>query len=408
VEPRLNVLLAKCQGDFFVRREKSVHKVNLPLGTRDEFGIRARRKTKLINLIEEELQARHYMKVATPLLEYQEVFADFDLKQLRTYQLLDHNNETVVLRPDLTLPIARFLSANNLKLPQKFYYVGDHFKIAPPLSGRYNQLTQAGVEMVGYASNKAECECLLLINRLSHCLRLNKIQLELGDARFADSVLAAITSNEKLKTQIKEALYQKNLPHYQQLIAPFASQAVAPFLKIWPRLFGSFEQVYQQLTAVELPDAANEIFHEITQFAVWAQKLPDQQIMLDLSTAPPQAYYTGLTFKVFMQDIPDYLFSGGRYDKLLKNFQAQLEPAVGMGIDIDLLVDQKTLITTDEKHDLLFFEPEQLAQVAKICQTYPELELSLADDLRHAQRNARNSQVKLYRLTAKGELEDAT
>ncbi|MCI1699865.1 ATP phosphoribosyltransferase regulatory subunit [Liquorilactobacillus nagelii] len=385
-----------------------MHKVNLPLGTRDEFGIRARRKTKVISLIEQELQARDYMKVSTPLLEYQEVFADFDLKQLRTYQLLDHNNETVVLRPDLTLPIARFLSANNLKLPQKFYYVGDHFKIAPLLSGRYNQLTQAGVEMVGYGSSKAECECLLLINRLSNCLHLNDIQVELGDARFVDAVLASITSNEKLSKKIKQALYQKNLPVYQQLIKRFEADSVMPFLKIWPRLFGSFTAVSQQLNKVELPTAAKQIFAETTQFASWAQRLPNQQIMLDLSTAPPQDYYTGLTFKVFMKNISDYLFSGGRYDQLLKNFQSQLEPAVGMGIDIDLLVDLETLITRNKKHDLLFFEPDQLATVAQIFQKYPELELSLADDLRHAQRNARNLQVKLYRLNAKGELEDVT
>lgn len=385
-----------------------MHKVNLPLGTRDEFGKQAQQKTQLINLIETELQQRHYMKVTTPLLEYQEVFADFDLKQMQTYQLLDNNNETVVLRPDLTLPIARFLSTNNLKLPQKFYYVGDRFKIAPPLSGRYNQLTQAGIEIVGYESAKAECECLLLINRLSRHLIRGKIQLELGDARFIDSVLDQLTSDQQLKEKIKQALYQKNLPLYQQLVKGYVDRPVYEFLKIWPRLFGDYQLIRQKVTTVGLTGKARQVFEEIMQFADWASQMPNQQVTVDLSAAPPQNYYTGLTFKGFMQDISDYLFSGGRYDQLLQNFQSQPEPAVGMGIDIDLLVEEAAIPSGETKHDLLFFEPDQLAWVSQICEQCPELELSLSTDLRHAQRNARNSGVKLYVINKQGELEDAT
>lgn len=385
-----------------------MHKVNLPLGTRDEFGKRAQRKTQLIDLIETELQQRNYMKVTTPVLEYQEVFADFDLKQMQTYQLLDNNNETVVLRPDLTLPIARFLSTNNLKLPQKFYYVGDRFKIAPPLSGRYNQQTQAGIEIVGYASAKAECECLLLINRLSRRLLQGKIQLELGDARFIDTILNELSSNQALKQAIKAALYQKNLPHYLQLISRFIEQPIFKFLKIWPRLFGDYQEVQAQVLKVGLSGQARELFEKIMQFADWTSQLPNQQVTVDLSSAPPQEYYTGLTFKGFMQDISDYLFSGGRYDQLLQNFQSQPEPAVGMGIDIDRLVDEAVISANSHKHDLLFFEPAQLALVSQICEQYPELELSLSLDLRHAQRNAQSLGVKLYRLNAQGDLEDAT
>ncbi|WP_281164308.1 ATP phosphoribosyltransferase regulatory subunit [Liquorilactobacillus sicerae] len=385
-----------------------MHKVNLPLGTRDEFGQRAQRKTQLINLVETELQQRNYMKVTTPVLEYQEVFADFDLKQMQTYQLLDNNNETVVLRPDLTLPIARFLSTNNLKLPQKFYYVGDRFKIAPPLSGRYNQQTQAGIEIVGYASAKAECECLLLINRLSRRLLQGKIQLELADARFIDTILNELSSNQELKQAIKAALYQKNIPLYSQLIDQFIEQPIFKFLKIWPRLFGDYQEVQAQVLKVGLSGQARELFEKIMQFADWTAQLPNQQVTVDLSSAPPQDYYTGLTFKGFMQDISDYLFSGGRYDQLLQNFQSQPEPAVGMGIDIDLLVDEATISADSHKHDLLFFEPEQLALVSQICEQYPELELSLSLDLRHAQRNAQSLGVKLYRLNAQGDLEDAT
>ncbi|MFT8373255.1 MAG: ATP phosphoribosyltransferase regulatory subunit, partial [Liquorilactobacillus satsumensis] len=85
-----------------------MHKVSLPLGMRDEFGMQAYKKHQLEKMLEQLLQQHDFMRIDTPLLEYQEVFADFDLKQRRAYHLVD-NNEAVVLRPDLTLPIARFL-----------------------------------------------------------------------------------------------------------------------------------------------------------------------------------------------------------------------------------------------------------------------------------------------------------
>ncbi|GAJ27457.1 ATP phosphoribosyltransferase regulatory subunit [Liquorilactobacillus sucicola DSM 21376 = JCM 15457] len=383
-----------------------MHKINLPLGTRAEFGERASRKQVLVNELQKSLEKRSFMKVNTPLLEYKEVFANFDLKQMRTYQLLDRNNKTVVLRPDLTLPIARLLTTTNIKLPQKLYYVGDLFKIAKELSGRNNQMTQAGIELVGYSSSKAELECLLLINRISRKWLNGRVKIEISHACFAESLLTNITASTELKNRIKRELYRKRIPEYQRAIKQFENTSIYGFLQKWPRLFGEVADITKMLEGIKLPTQAYSALQETVKVAKWIAKIPGQKVIIDLSTAPPQRYYTGITFKGFVDDIPEYLFSGGRYDQLLESFQAQPEPAVGMGIDIDLLSEIAELENKKEDKNYLFFEPDQTEYVSEWLLKNGNYELSLEDDLETAKEKAYEKNAKLFKINKQGEIEN--
>ncbi|EJF01445.1 ATP phosphoribosyltransferase regulatory subunit [Liquorilactobacillus mali] len=384
-----------------------MHKVNLPLGTRDGFGKRESKKYHIKTEIEKKLLENNFMKVSTPLLEHKEVFADFDLKQMGTYQLLDSNDDSLILRPDLTLPLARFLATNNVKLPQRFYYVGERFKISKALSGKYNQMTQAGIEIVGYPSIRAELECMLLINQISTEFLQGKVQIELGHAQFANSILDELTQDELLKKQIKTELFRKNMPKYLAYISVFKDREEYEFLEKWPRLFGNISWVLRKIKEYVLPEKAQQIINELTQVTSWLEQLPNQKVLLDLSVAPPQNYYTGITFKGFMESISEYVFSGGRYDQLLENFQEQAEPAVGMGIDLEILADFSTISVQKERKDLLYYQPNQLGLVNKILNEH-KFELSMEDDLKKAFIAARNQNTKLYMIDKGGNLRNVT
>ncbi|KRL04112.1 ATP phosphoribosyltransferase regulatory subunit [Liquorilactobacillus hordei] len=384
-----------------------MHKVNLPLGTRDGFGKREARKYYIKTKIEKTLLENNFMKVSTPLLEHKEVFAEFDLKQLGTYQLLDSNDDSLILRPDLTLPLARFLATNNVKLPQRFYYVGERFKISKALSGKYNQMTQAGIEIVGYPSIRAELECMLLINQISAEFLQGKVQIELGHAQFANAILDELTQDEILKKKIKTELFRKNMPKYLAYISVFKDRKEYEFLEKWPRLFGNISWVLRKIKEYELPEEAQRIINELTQITSWLEQLPKQKVLLDLSVAPPQNYYTGITFKGFIESISEYVFSGGRYDQLLENFQEQAEPAVGMGIDLEILADFSDISIQKEKKDLLYYQPEQLGLVNKIL-TKRGFELSMEDDLKKAFIAAQKQNTKLYRIDTGGNLQNVT
>lgn len=377
----------------------------LPLGTRDEFGRRAVAKQKVISVIQRHLSQRGFSVISTPLLEKQEVFDQYQLGNYQMYRFLDSEGDTIVLRPDMTLPIARFLSSTNIPLPQKFFYVGDIFRISRRLSGSYNQLTQAGIELIGYDSMKAELECLMIINQLSQELLKKNVEIELGIADFAPTLLEFLTTNKELQNKITQALYDKNIPEYSKLIQRYSDLPQYKLLKKWPRLFGDPTTVFDELNNFDLSFELKSKISDLKEIVTWIKKvMPEQKVSVDLSSRAPQIYYTGLTFRGFYQDGNDYLFSGGRYDKLLANFQDQTEPAVGMGIDVDMIADLSSSFNKSKK-TMIYFDKDQWQEAEAKLKELPNSILSLSETKDDAEIEAKNSNATLLDLTGDDRLE---
>lgn len=372
---------------------------NLPSGTRDEFGPRAAVKETISAQLFDLFKQRGFTRLTTPVLEYADVFKPLNLTDYRPYQLLDEQGEAMVLRPDLTLPVARMMSTTGVELPAKWYYNGDVFRVKKQLSGSYNQLTQAGIELVGYGSLKGEWECLTVA--LAGCQRtgVEQMTLELSDARFVDGVLSVLPLPDPTKQVLKTALFDKDLTRYNQVSRLLDETAFGPFLKEWPWLFGDYQNV--MATVAGLPPIATlqPVIDDFkATFSFLNQLVPDQQVVLDLSRPSPQSYYTGMAFRGYTQNSADYLFSGGRYDDLLTSFQQVTEPAVGLAFDVDALADR--MPTPEAKAEtLIYFDNDQwqLAEIT-LAQTANST-YCLADTREEAERIAISTNKRLIDLT---------
>lgn len=380
----------------------------LPQGFRDEFGEEAQKKALLSNLLSKCFYKRGYTKIITPLIEYKNVFDDYDLAiQQKLYELVDSSQERLVVRPDLTLPIARFLSNIQVSLPTKFYYIGDVLAMNQAHRGWANQVTQAGIELVGYESNRAELECLLVINQVNRLLLNNRLYLELSDARFAPTIVEALGLTADEEETLFDALFNKNLPRYETIIESYAENALYPLLVVWPRLFGSVEEVQQELNQVILPMSAQRIVNQLMDLAKTVQHMSNQQVRLDLSSRPPQPYYTGLTFRGYVDEVASYIVSGGRYDRLLANFQKEPTCAVGMAFDLDVLAQVADMEVPKAKPVLVYYEPTAWPKAAAYLVNHPAYSLVLADSLEDARRQAARENAVLYVVTEEGVSEDA-
>lgn len=100
----------------------------LPTGFRDDIGIVAERKDDVSQYVLGLCRNRQYTKISTPLVEYKDVFNGYAIgRGQHMYEFMDSSDESVVIRPDLTMPIGRFLATTNIELPRTFYYLGDVF-----------------------------------------------------------------------------------------------------------------------------------------------------------------------------------------------------------------------------------------------------------------------------------------
>ena len=380
----------------------------LPPGFRDEFGEEAQKEAALSHGLAKCFYERGYTKINTPLIEYKNIFDDYDLAvQQRMYEVVDSSQERMVVRPDLTLPIARFLANIQVNLPKKFYYIGDVLAMNQVHRGWANQVTQAGIELVGYASEQAELECLLIINQVNRLWLNNRLYVELSDARFAETVVAALGLSENERTALFDALFNKNLPVYERLIESYAENTLYSLLKIWPRLFGSIDEVKRELEAIILPMNAQRLVNGVMEMAQAVQKLSSQQVRIDFSSPAPQPYYTGITFRGYVDGVASYLVSGGRYDKLLANFQKEPTCAVGMGFDLDVLTEVAHIEVPKAQPIYVYAEFGAWDKAADYLLAHPAYSLVLADTLAEARTQAKADGAKLYVVTAEGVKADA-
>jgi len=372
-------------------------RIKLPTGLCDEFGIVAEQRDILSQQLLAAFRHKGYTRIATPLLEQEKLFQNYELKD-QMYKFTDADGRSLVLRPDLTLPIARFLANNNVSLPRKFYYLGEKFSIGQQFMGQRNELTQAGVELVGFNSIKAEIECLLIIHWINRQFLNNQLTIELGDAQLVTKVLSNLNISATKQAAIATALFAKNFPRYQELIKGFITNPLYPFLKKWPRLFGSVEGIEDELADVQLPSLAKPIVANLLKLAKFVQhNFADQQVIIDLSSAVPQKYYTGVIFKAYMAQINNYVISGGRYDQLLANFQQKSEAAVGLGINIDLLTKLSNPPLA-EKNKLVFAPLQAYPTALKLVNENDNYSLALADNLAGAKQEAATAGMDLITI----------
>ena len=79
--------------------------------------------------------------------------------------------------------------------------------------------------------------------------------------------------------------------------------------------------------------------------------------MLDLGLVNQAEYYTGVIFRGYVADIGTEVLSGGRYDQLVGEFGEE-QPAVGFGVNVDL-ISQKLPEFTETPPQVLVFAKEE-------------------------------------------------
>jgi histidyl-tRNA synthetase len=296
------------------------------------------------------------------------------------------------MRYDLTVPLARVMAEYRSKLPRYFkrYQIQPVYRADRPAKGRYRELYQCDVDIVGSKSQMAEAEVLAagaqvleelgFHGRESFALRLNHrgilrglmetsgvpIELE-GDA------LVAIDKLDKIGIDgVRRELSERG-------IAESAAESLLSMLQTAP---------------AENAAALTWLGHVLSDSESGSKGVAELQAVVRYSEGGPAAdylridpylarglsYYTGPIFEIKFPDLSGSGGGGGRYDNLIGMFSGQTIPACGFSLGLErilLIMEERGMFP-----ERLVGQPQVL--VTQYDETTANASFRLATELRAA------------------------
>src|SRR5205823_10585667 len=164
-----------------------------PVGTRDDLPDELRELRAITRAMRAVFDAHGYGEVATPALEYEAVLVRGDQAAADpAYRLFDEHGDVLVLRSDMTIPIARVVATRYAAapVPLRFCYLQHAYRAVRRHRGHPREILQAGVELVGAPGPEGTAEAISVLCATLDAAGLAGYPAGLGDARLSEGALA--------------------------------------------------------------------------------------------------------------------------------------------------------------------------------------------------------------------------
>ena len=302
-----------------------------PSGTRDVLPDEMRELRAITRAMVDRLDSAGYGEVRTPTLEYERSLPGGSAALGPAYRLIDEHGETLVLRSDMTLPIARIAATrySDDSGPLRFCYLSRAWRRVKPRSGEAREVLQLGAELIGGGADGGASELLNLLGEVLDASGLKGWKLAVGDSRIVGELLDASGVAGDDRVVLVDAVRRGDFVEVKRRAAS-AGSVGGRSLNDLLSLRSSVE-----LLAAEVASSTPAL----AQLHALATALPAElreRIIIDLSLSPDLDYYEGLVFEVYDPAIGRPLGGGGRYDPLLREFGKATE-AIGFALDADLV-----------------------------------------------------------------------
>ena len=338
--------------------------IHTPEGVRDIYNGECSRRLAVQEKILKVLYAYGYEQIQTPSFEFMDTFRQDrgSAGSREMFKFFDRDNNTLVLRPDMTPAIAR-CAAKYFKddpMPLRLCYLERTFKNNSSYQGRLKERTETGAELLGDNCADADGEMIALMIDCLKASGLKEFQVELGQAHFYQSLLAEAGLDPETEEELSRLIENKN---------PFGVEALLKNLDLkedlrrlfirLPQLFGNDEEIRKVRQMTDNPGALEALERLLQVHEVIRAFGLERYVTYDLGMLSGYRYYTGVIFKAYTYGTGEYIATGGRYDKLLSQFGKD-SPAIGFAIVLDRLMDalsrQNIPVEVKETNTILLYE----------------------------------------------------
>jgi len=309
-----------------------IHRI--PSGTRDVLPDETREVRAITDTLRKVFERHGYGEVYTPALEYEEVLARAEMAEARpAYRVFDESGAVLVLRSDMTVPIARMVATRyaSSEPPLRFCYFAHCYRGVRPQRGQPREMLQAGIELVGAPAPQGTAEALSVLCSALDATGLKDYRIGLGDASLFPALMASLKVPQEMRDGLLQALVRRDFVALSETLAAsgLTGEAAELLLEV-PQRRGGPEIL------ADAPGPAEEAVTGLRRVHELLEPSVAERVIFDLGLIRNIGYYTGAVFDVYDPALGTPIGGGGRYDELLGRFGRKL-PAVGFALGVDRL-----------------------------------------------------------------------
>ena len=321
-----------------------------------------------------------YQEVRTPTLEHLHLFTSAGTltpAQLgKVYSFLDWDGwsgERVVLRPDGTIPVARFYTETSPGEPARLFYSTNVFMFEDG-TDRARERWQCGGELMGVASPAADAELIVLSLKILEALGFHDVEVRLSHA----GVISALLGKLGLEPEEQHKMFDRILDGDTDALAEIGRNApdLKQTLETLVYLKGRSCAFLKNQQAV-LPPSLADLRPSLEEFNASVGLLDELGIEYEINIASGAGfeYYTGMIFQLFIGDRK--VGGGGRYDALISSMGGGDVPAAGFALYLTTLLtfgelpgaaDRKKVIVRGKDVPAVFRTGRELRQAGYIVE----------------------------------------
>ncbi|HEX9270145.1 MAG TPA: ATP phosphoribosyltransferase regulatory subunit [Candidatus Limnocylindria bacterium] len=301
----------------------------LPRGFRDILPTEARELHAIERTLMGAFAAYGYVPLEPPTVEFASEALSVD--ERRMLRFLDRDGRLLALRPDVTTAVARVV-AQRYRAAEgtlRLAYFTPVFREEPSMRGSEREYDQAGVELIGDASLRADAEVIaLLADALARC-GLMAADIDVGHVGFFNGFVAELPDGSRERV----ALAARSGDLVSALSAARDGGLAASRLGALER---GLRHRGSELSTMrkDAPAASLRALDALDSLAPLLEAAGvGAAIRYDLGFVPALPYYSGIVFQVTAPDVGFAIAAGGRYDGLLGRIGTE-RPATGFGINV--------------------------------------------------------------------------
>lgn len=312
-----------------------------PKGFRDVLPEEAEEREALAGSLAGAFRSWGYRPVQTPVVEERETFESAAGAALtrESFTMVDTDGSLLVLRPEMTVPIARVAASRmaSQEPPFRLMYVADVFREQPSLRGQAREFAQAGVELLGPGGPEADAEVVTVLAESLRSCGLKSFSVVIGTVEVVRSLIDKAGMDDAWGRALMEAAHARNLVEVRGLARRDGVPAAVSFaLDAVFRMRGGAEAIAACREALA-PAGCGAALDRVT--AVWellSATGSAPEVSVDLGLLRSFDYYTGLIMEAYTPGLGMALGGGGRYDGVMAALGRPM-PAAGFALGLERL-----------------------------------------------------------------------